>query len=221
MFLNFFCNFYFIYFKGGGDWVGVEREGERIPSRPRIVGTEADSGSNSQTVRWWPEPKPRVGHWTNWAAQAPPQRPKFLTEISLLTYIEGNLENWKHRPKQTKLTDGSAGFLLLFWHNLVQFRTPVQEYQVSSIIFLVKIWPRQYLAHIYTKRYSLFYCFSVFYLRFKFYLDVLSLLVGFGGWFPPPPTMGTPVLGSLWAFSVFPVSVQISKYLAAKCHFFV
>ena len=147
MFLNFFGNFYFIYFKGGGDWVGVEREGERIPSRPRIVGTEADSGSNSQTVRWWPEPKPRVGHWTNWAVQAPPQGPKFLTEISLLIYIEGNLENWKHRPKQTKLTDGSAGFLLLFWHNLVQFRTPVQEYQVSSIIFLVKIWPRQYLAH--------------------------------------------------------------------------
>ena len=118
--------------------------------RGEVIGLgrrERERESQADPVRWWPEPQPRVGHWTDWATQVPPQRPKFLTEISLLTYIEGNLENWKHRAKQTKLTDGSAEFLLLFWHNLVQFRTPVQEYQVSSIIFLVKIWPRQYLAH--------------------------------------------------------------------------
>ena len=65
-----------------------ERERESVhahgPGRSRERGRERESqtgsslsvqgptrGSNPQTVRSWPEPKPRVGCWTDWATQAP------------------------------------------------------------------------------------------------------------------------------------------------------
>ena len=52
------------------------REGERgrISSRLHTISLSAQSltgGSNPQTVRSWPEPKPKVGCLTDWATQAP------------------------------------------------------------------------------------------------------------------------------------------------------
>ena len=52
--------------------VEAETEGrQRIPSRLHAVSTEPDVSSNSQTMRSWPEPKPRVRRLTNWATQVP------------------------------------------------------------------------------------------------------------------------------------------------------
>lgn len=103
----------------------------------------------------------------------------------------------------------------------VQFRTPVQfEYQVSNGQFLGKIYPLQYLGHTYTKSYSfLFFVFFLWHWSLTGCLESsLAALVD------EPLPSGPPLLGSLWApmkhvwaFSVFPGSVQISKYLAAKC----
>ena len=67
-----FFFFKFIYLlwesKQGGPVGGGE--GERIPSRIHIVSTEPYMGLNAQTVRLWPELKPRVRHLTE-----PPRSP--------------------------------------------------------------------------------------------------------------------------------------------------
>ena len=68
----------FIYFERARTSVwerGWERERQRergrMPSRLCAVSAEPDWGSNSRTIRSWPEPKSEVGHLTNWATQAP------------------------------------------------------------------------------------------------------------------------------------------------------
>lgn len=46
-----------------------EAEGERIPDLP--LSAEPDAGLHLMPLRSWPEQKPRVGHSTDWATQAP------------------------------------------------------------------------------------------------------------------------------------------------------
>ena len=48
-----------------------EEQREKIPGRLHAVSTEPNTGSNSQTVRSWPQPKSRARGSTNWATQAP------------------------------------------------------------------------------------------------------------------------------------------------------
>ena len=55
---------------------GRGRERERDWERGSQVGSTLSAqrsiwGSDSQSTRWWPEPKPGVGCLTNWAIQAP------------------------------------------------------------------------------------------------------------------------------------------------------
>ena len=51
---------------------GRERGWERIPGRLHTVSTEPDAGLEPMNHEIWPELKPRVRGWTDWAAQAPP-----------------------------------------------------------------------------------------------------------------------------------------------------
>ena len=68
--------FKFIYFERerkrerAGKGQGGKRERE-AQAGSALSPQSPICGSNSRTVRSWPEPKPRVGHLTNWATQVP------------------------------------------------------------------------------------------------------------------------------------------------------
>ena len=64
-FLSFFKKVYLFW---GGRW---QRQGERENPKQALLAWSPTWGSNSQTVRSWPELKSRVGHSTNWATRRP------------------------------------------------------------------------------------------------------------------------------------------------------
>ena len=64
----------FIYFerKIECEWGEAERGRGRESQAGSVLSAQSPTwGSNSWTVRSWPEPKSRVGHLTDWATQAP------------------------------------------------------------------------------------------------------------------------------------------------------
>ena len=99
-------------------WVGDgQREGERIPSRLLTVTTEPDAGSNSRTMRSWPELKPRVRHLTSCTTQVPQccifkkktvvyNNFCFLNFLPILLHVKGwaveNMFKWLYLIKDTK-----------------------------------------------------------------------------------------------------------------------
>ena len=67
-----------------------ERETQNMKRAPGsgLLAQSPMRGSYPWTVRSWPEPKPRVGRWTNWATQEPPflllesLQPKWLRRMN-------------------------------------------------------------------------------------------------------------------------------------------
>ena len=57
----------------------TESQAGSVPSAQSPMG-----GSSPQTVRSWPEPKPRVGRLTDWATQGPPSFLLFFNRCLIL-----------------------------------------------------------------------------------------------------------------------------------------
>ena len=80
---NFYCSFHashFFFFKFTYlfrermcTWAGKEQiERERESQAGTMLSAQSPTwGSNPQTKRSWPEPKPRVRGWTNWDTEVP------------------------------------------------------------------------------------------------------------------------------------------------------
>ena len=94
----------FIYWKRGRVCTcknrgGTEGEEKRESPAGSTLNAEPPLGLNPTTLRTWPEPKPRVGHSTDWATQAPLPgslfKPSLLFYYCMLLYF---LEfYWKHK----------------------------------------------------------------------------------------------------------------------------
>ena len=77
---------FFLEKKSVSGW-GAEREGEREYEAVSVLSVQSRTrGSNSQTVRSWPELKSRVRSPTNWATQAPQEWRLFLLILQVWVY---------------------------------------------------------------------------------------------------------------------------------------
>lgn len=85
-------------------WEGAEKEGERkranerekIPTGSNTSMQSPIQGLNPQTVRLWPELKPRVSQALDWAIQAPQKQWLFLLKTQRIEYLT------KTQPKETR-----------------------------------------------------------------------------------------------------------------------
>ena len=121
-----------------------ERGRQRIPSRVRAVNAK---GLNPQTLRSWPEPKPRVGRLTKWATQ----------ELILERHVLKEYFKRKHLLKTTsqhqQIGQESIHELdkaLAREHSCITFLSPTTKAQLSlDSSELTSPWPLRTHPHDY------------------------------------------------------------------------
>ena len=83
-------------------------EGERESQADSQVSMEPEAGLHLKTLRSWPELKPRVGHSTAWATQAPQLPVEFLFSLILKNYLLERERKWAWTGGEAE-RDGEAG----------------------------------------------------------------------------------------------------------------
>ena len=131
-----FFKFIFIYFERERE-LGRGRERERENSKQALhcqPGARS-KGSNSRTVRSWPEPKTRVGCFADWATQAP----QFLRFFKRYEY-----SNCEHRmPSRSNKNKATFKCILVKMQVLRDDERNLTEYSNSPYLkfcFCISLW---------------------------------------------------------------------------------